>query len=83
MGAEEAGGPLRPEELRGADPRLVVGGAGEAGARTRGGPAAWANQRLGSVPAAYRHQGNVSDSSPVAPPPQTYRWEWGTHTKLS
>lgn len=32
VGAEEAGGPLRPEELRGADPRLVVGGAGEAGA---------------------------------------------------
>lgn len=30
VGAEEAGGPLWSEELRRADPHLVVGGAGEA-----------------------------------------------------
>lgn len=61
MGAEEAGGPLWPEELRRADSGFVVGGAGEAGTRARRGAAAGTNQRLGSVPAAYRHQGNVFD----------------------
>lgn len=55
VGAEEAGGPLWPEELCGADSHLMVGGAGEAWTWARGGPAAWTNQRLGSVPAAYRH----------------------------
>lgn len=63
MGAEEAGGPLWPEELCRADSHLMVGGAGEARTRARGGPAAWTNQRPGSVPAAYRHQGNVSGRS--------------------
>lgn len=55
MGAEEAGGPLWAEELRREDARLVVGGAGEAGTRARGGPAARTDQRPGSVPAANRH----------------------------
>lgn len=52
MGAEEAGGPLWPEELRRADPLFVVGGAGEARTRARRGIVAGTDQRLGSVPAA-------------------------------
>lgn len=63
MGAEEAGGPLWPEELCRADSYLVVDRAGEVRARARRGPAARTNQRPGSVPAAYRHQGNASDQS--------------------
>ena len=55
MGAEEAGGPLWAEGLCSADPPLMVGGAGVAWTRAGGGPAAWTNQRLGSVPAACRH----------------------------
>lgn len=61
VGAEEAGGALWPEELCRADSHRVVGGAGEVWTGARGGPAAGTNQRLGSVPAAYRHKGNVSD----------------------
>lgn len=63
VGTEEGGGPLWSEELRRADPRLLVGGAGEARAWTRRGAVAWTNQRPGSVHAACRHQGNVSGSS--------------------
>lgn len=55
MGPEEGGGPLWSEELRWAEPRLMVGGAAEAGAWTRGGPVAWTNQRPASVHAPYRH----------------------------
>jgi len=66
VGPEEAGGPLWPEGLCRAHSHLVVGGAGEAWPWARGRPAAWTNQRRGSVPAAYRHQGNVSDWPPGA-----------------
>lgn len=55
VGAEEAGGPLRPEELCWADSRVMVDGSWEVWTWTRGSPAAWTNQRPDSVPASQWH----------------------------
>lgn len=59
VGVEEGGGPLRPERLRRTEPLLLVVGAGAAGTGAGRGSPAGTHQRPGSVPAAYRHQGNV------------------------
>lgn len=55
VGAEEACGPLWSEELCREDSYLVVDSAREVWTWARSGTAPWTNQRLGSVPAAYRH----------------------------